>query len=104
MSKPFPYNQRVDCRYGAPMGRSDCGLNDEPKRLTVRRVPLHEGYDPGGAYWGNRLDGNSLWCAWSPDRSTVIWFGERSVVRSTLLLWDLFPNKPDLNYGPATRH
>lgn len=48
MSAP---EDRVSCRYGAPMGR---GADDLlAGKVSVRRVRLdYAGYDSGGAYWG----------------------------------------------------
>ncbi len=56
----------VNCKYGAPMGRANIG--SQPMTITSgpncrivkknqvkvykKKVPLTEGYDPGGAYWG----------------------------------------------------
>lgn len=43
----------VNCRYGAPMGRS--GIGDVPldKKIYDCAVPMIDGaYDVGGAYWG----------------------------------------------------
>ena len=56
----------VNCKYGAPMGRANIGT--QPVTITggnngrickshqikvyEKRVPLIEGYDGGGAYWG----------------------------------------------------
>ena len=48
----------VECRRGAPMGRSDVILppgseKETSERIYDRRVPLDSGgYDKGGAYWG----------------------------------------------------
>lgn len=56
-----PYTENVSSMYGAPMGRRSYNLNNysgEP--LHLRRVPLNQGYDTGGAYWGV---GNPLYCA-----------------------------------------
>lgn len=50
MSAP---EDRVSCRYGAPMGR---GNSDEPLagKVRLRRVKFYDGdYDKGGAYWGD---------------------------------------------------
>ena len=57
----------VNCQYGAPMGRANVG--SQPITLTSgphsrifkknqtkvyeRKVNLIDGYDKGGAYWGN---------------------------------------------------
>lgn len=51
--------------------RLDAIENPYAGRLTLRRVPLRNGYDGGGAYWGARRPGESLWCAWSPGREIV---------------------------------
>lgn len=53
----------VDCKYGAPMGRSSYGSIPEcfPRSVRLFRVNLDsQGYDDGGAYWGI---GQPLWCA-----------------------------------------
>ena len=57
---PFP---KLDCRYGAPMGRHStrhdfCGV----KRFAVSR-PQGE-YDSGGAYWGSGGRGGPVWAVW----------------------------------------
>jgi hypothetical protein len=51
---------KVDCKHGAPMGRSSSG--DAPKgRVRLYWVKLDSGgYDDGGAYWGL---GDRLYCA-----------------------------------------
>lgn len=72
MGRQFPFNVRVDGRYGAPMGRADDGQgHDEYVKVRHRMVLLSEGYDGGGAYWGSRERGTSLFCLWTPDRSFV---------------------------------
>lgn len=38
---------------GAPMGRSNRGKRPTDKRIFDCKVELSEGYDRGGAYWGN---------------------------------------------------
>ncbi len=74
-AKQFPYNESVGpCTYGAPMGRNDTTEEENPKQLTLRRVPFVDGdYDAGGAYWG-RVRENPLWCLWSPSRDVVRFF------------------------------
>jgi hypothetical protein len=42
----------VNTKYGAPMGRSDKGEKPSDCRIFDRYVPLTDGYDKGGAYWG----------------------------------------------------
>ena len=52
--------EKVNARYGAPMGRADTGATPVQK-VRVFRVNLDSGgYDDGGAYWGA---GAPLWCA-----------------------------------------
>lgn len=52
---------KVDCRRGAPMGRPSYGNPDIAEgRITVVKVRLDEGYDDGGAYWGQP---SNLYCA-----------------------------------------
>jgi hypothetical protein len=55
--------QKVNCQYGAPMGRRSYGLIQNCEARTVRlfRVNLDQGgYDNGGAYWGT---GEPIYCA-----------------------------------------
>jgi hypothetical protein len=58
---------RVNCRYGAPMGRPGAHPGDNPHCvMSVRRVPIDGGgYDSGGAYWGL---GAPLWQAHGLDQ------------------------------------
>lgn len=54
---PTPFEQiicRVDCTYGAPMGRSNTIPDKKPtERIFDRYVPFIDGaYDRGGTYWG----------------------------------------------------
>lgn len=53
---PAPdFTPRVNCAYGAPLGRRDGrGDPDTAGPFYLRRVPLDSGgYDRGGAYWGH---------------------------------------------------
>ena len=46
---------KVNCTYGAPMGRSEthCADSEIPFKFNLQRVRLDSGgYDSGGAYWG----------------------------------------------------
>ena len=55
--------QKVNCRYGAPMGRAgDAPGNfvDAP-RLHARHQGGGEGYDRGGAYWGLPSNVYAVW-------------------------------------------
>ena len=42
---------KLDCKYGAPIGRPTIRDNPEAK-VNLFRVELPQGYDYGGAYWG----------------------------------------------------
>lgn len=44
---------KVNTKFGAPMGRHNVGY-DKPKdkRIFDCAIPLTEGYDNGGVYWG----------------------------------------------------
>ncbi len=53
--------QKVNGRYGAPMGRRNTGNAPVDKTVRVFRVRLNAGgYDDGGAYWGH---GGAIYCA-----------------------------------------
>lgn len=56
---------QLSCKYGAPMGRHPSHSAEHGERLNCRRIPLHEGYDNGGAYWGIRARGLSLYCVYT---------------------------------------
>jgi hypothetical protein len=68
-----PFLEPVDSRRGAPFGRPAVGdrLSHD---LNTALVPLDEGYDPGGAYWGERPAGVALACMWSDDGSWVRYY------------------------------
>lgn len=58
--------EAVSCRYGAPMGRRDDASIETavPRFVRLQRVRLDsQGYDSGGAYWGIRRPGESLFVA-----------------------------------------
>lgn len=77
---------KVNCKYGAPMGRSNvypqnysivdtgrkyivCPNTKGSKRLFDCRVPMPDGcYDKGGAYWGN---GKELRVSYTKDLSYI---------------------------------
>ena len=66
----------VNCRYGAPLGRSNrLPLNPSKTqiRLYLRKLRMvdHD-YDEGGAYWGGPCKHGSMYCAFSgPEAETV---------------------------------
>ena len=47
--------KRVNCKYGAPMGRhgDDAGTYDGTSKLYARHCGGDGYYDRGGAYWGH---------------------------------------------------
>ena len=92
-SLPMPYNVRVDAKYGAPMGRSDAGVCEEGQKLIMRFVPLPDGYDGGGAYWGLNSPGAFLWCAYNADRSIVRYGRSKNIqaAKSDLEEFEGFP-------------
>ena len=60
MSKQF---EKVDCRYGAPMGRPEI-LNDFSGKARCFKINLDSGgYDDGCCYWGFGSSYTSLYCA-----------------------------------------
>lgn len=72
---------KMDCSRGAPMGRCDywpdaprIGGAPDPASLAKQKLRLQrlrinrDGYDAGGAYWGND---NRVWAAFSDDREWV---------------------------------
>lgn len=61
--------QKVDCKYGAPMGRAAYGTPEHAtEKIRVFHVAINGGgYDNGGAYWGL---GKSLFCATDCDNFT----------------------------------
>lgn len=63
-----PYTHKVSSKYGSPMGRYTDVDALALAPCYLRRVHLdHGGYDAGGAYWGTRTRGESLWCAWNDE-------------------------------------
>lgn len=92
MGKPFPYNVEAHTPYGAPMGRLNEGAaHDDHVRLRLRRVPISQGYDGGGVYWGYRPRGVMLFCAWSADREVVRYLDARSYPSAEQALREDFP-------------
>ena len=45
---------KVDCKYGAPMGRNNIGIRPSDKKIYDCKVRFVDyAYDFGGAYWGS---------------------------------------------------
>lgn len=86
MLDPTP---KVNCAYGAPMGRHGSAGAANGEKLYLRRVPINNGgYDAGGAYWGL---GAPLWF-WSNadgDRSGYFRAASRGAAKDHLAnQWD----------------
>lgn len=66
MKRQFP---KLSCARGAPMGRHSApDLDTSPRSVRLFKVNIDSGgYDDGGAYWGLRPHGSSLWCAMDSD-------------------------------------
>jgi hypothetical protein len=43
---------KVNCFYGAPMGRQNVGNLPDNKTIFDCKVPMNGAYDVGGVYWG----------------------------------------------------
>lgn len=54
-------------KYGAPMGRTGTQI-DTDNTCYAMPVPLHDGYDMGGAYWGC---GQTLWAVIDQDADST---------------------------------
>lgn len=53
--------KKVNCQYGAPMGRAAYGIPQDGEKYRLYHMKLDSGgYDDGGAYWGI---GAPLYCA-----------------------------------------
>ncbi len=62
----------VNCRFGAPMGRYSDRLENKPnEKIYNRKVNLSQGYDKGGAYWGNP---NNLRVMYNKDLTYVCFY------------------------------
>jgi hypothetical protein len=76
---------KVDCRWGAPMGRVDSlpQNNVKPQKLYLRRVRLNGGgYDSSGAYWGL---GAPLWrCYDDTGKSSFLRANSREIAQETI--------------------
>lgn len=53
----------VTAKYGAPTGRVSARVYHPITLGDVFPVPLEDGYDPGGVYWGANRPGKKLFVA-----------------------------------------
>ncbi|QQS10763.1 MAG: hypothetical protein IPK81_14070 [Rhodospirillales bacterium] len=78
----------VDASRGAPMGRASRLSPDFGGALRLAKVRLDSGgYDRGGAYWGCRERGESLFVAWSTEFHAVAFLDapDRDTARARIL-------------------
>lgn len=68
---------KVDVRRGAPMGRANKGERPVNETIYDRYVPLNEGYEKGGAYWGL---GEPLRVAYNKDLTFIKWYRSYNAV------------------------
>lgn len=85
-----PYRRPVSCKYGAPMGRPATKPEPDSPPCRLRRVHLRQGYDDGGAYWG---EPNTLWCLYTDCGGVEVYVrGEQGTRQSAITkLKTLYP-------------
>lgn len=82
-----PFEQKVSCKFGAPLGRGvgQFGLAyhfPKGERVHLARVRLDAGgYDRGGAYWGV---GKPLFCMWNDDSEYYFRANDREEAKALL--------------------
>ncbi len=77
---PFP---KVDCRYGAPMGRDS--TRDDFTGVKAFCVSRPQGeYDTGGAYWGRGEQEGTVFAVWERGNGEagVAYVRARSITRA----------------------
>lgn len=93
MTQPHDPTPKVNCRYGAPMGRptraqGDVLPSDPP--MYLRRIPIDSGgYDRGGAYWGL---GQPLYWACNHDADVELFFRAPNRVSAMLMVREDYPD------------
>jgi len=81
---------------GAQMGRPDSLQEaDSVTRINIEQVPLHEGYDPGGAYWGC---GEPLFVAWGDgdDEEQAAFLRAADWNEARMKFKEIFPNAEEI--------
>ena len=59
---------KVNCKFGAPMGRINVGNKPTNKRIFDCKVSMSGAYDVGGTYWGL---GSELRVSYTKDLSYI---------------------------------
>jgi hypothetical protein len=83
---------KVDCKYGAPMGRvSRCTDHLYAGKLHLRQMHLNQGYDNGGAYWGMPSD---MWRAWADgaEEEQVMYTRAQTREEAKMVVGAVFPH------------
>lgn len=91
----------VSSKYGAPMGRVDQpnkysgyqAIPDMAHKFNLVRVRINSGgYDSGGAYWGQRLNGQSLYWATNETGTIDRWLDAKCREDAKRIIRAEFPN------------
>ena len=97
----MPKLEKLSCKYGAPFGRSDLphayeefrAIPEHPHKFHLQKVKLDSGgYDSGGAYWGLRSRGWSLYWATNEQETVQRFFDAKSRDEAKGILREEFPN------------
>lgn len=97
----MPKLSDVSSKYGAPMGRADqpneySGYRAIPNmahKFTLQKVRIDSGgYDSGGAYWGRRMSGWSLYWAMNENETIERFFDAKSREHAREIIRREFPN------------
>ena len=91
----FNYTKGYD-HYGAQLGRTGpLQQADSVTRINIEQVPIHEGYDPGGAYWGG---GEPLFVAWGDgdDEEQVAFLRAADWNEARMKFKEIFPNAEEI--------
>lgn len=94
----YPINDVGSAR-GAPMGRSSYGTPESSTgKLRLFSVPLDQGYDRGGAYWGAP---SNLYCVYEPAEDGYLDFVRASSRRDACERLGIDPSRLLVPIGAA---
>ena len=84
--KRFDPFHKVNCKYGAPMGRRGANtvVYSDNGKLCARHCGGYDAYDKGGAYWGSPLN---IWAVWNHGKGDDTVTYVRADNRSTALVF-----------------
>lgn len=97
----MPKLEKLSCKYGAPFGRPDLphvygefgAIPDATYKFHLQKVKLDSGgYDSGGAYWGLRNRGETLYWAVNENETVQRFFDAKSRDDAKRFLRQEFPN------------